>query len=177
MQHAARIYDAFINYEYTAARPLPVQENKSELTFRAYINLSTQIERVLTITKDTTRGYQGYLTELIPGKKRKGQTTSKGRYIVHRVEPLSGYKNFFAKLDSLRVDTLQNQHDFRFPFDYPFSQYIVEYKKGKLYRQFKFNTYLSARNLNKPQPKPEDLYEQLQQLLLAEFTFKTYFEN
>ncbi|HEY4875513.1 MAG TPA: hypothetical protein VIH86_08085 [Puia sp.] len=62
----------FVNFGYSGKKLLPVKTSTGEYSFRIWINNSTSIDRVISISKDTLEDFSGYLTEigvLISGKK------------------------------------------------------------------------------------------------------------
>ncbi|MDP4214175.1 MAG: hypothetical protein Q8926_16290, partial [Bacteroidota bacterium] len=54
----------FRNFLYSGERLLPVKTSTAEYFFRIWINNSTSIDRVISISKDSLEDFRGYLTEM-----------------------------------------------------------------------------------------------------------------
>jgi len=166
----------YYNMGYTADRLLPVEFSNADFEFRIWINNSTSIDRVISVSKvnDVTekgefyKGYtKSYLTEIGNWyRKRK----SKEFYKQTNVTPKSGIDGFIAKIDSLKLSGYANQpdSDFSHAFDDPFSLYIVEIKENGHYHCFKFNTIFPIKNENISK------YDAIQNLIFAEFHYTFY---
>lgn len=157
----------FTNFGYSGERLFPVSKSDSEFSFRAWVNYSTSVDRVFTVSYNKDLGYKGNILEIRKaktGKNNKDNTTFK----EFNIEPKSGFKNFIAKVDSLDLLTTQDQKDFQSALHQPFSLYVIEFKsQGKL-NQFKFNTTFPV---NKD---AEGVYKAIQELIIKEFDFKFY---
>lgn len=157
----------FTNFGYSGERFFPISKSDADFCFRAWVNYSTSIDRVFTMSYSETLGYNGSLLEIrkaAKGKNNKDNTTFK----QFNLEPKSGFKNFIAKVDSLQLLDTSDQKDFVSALHQPFSLYVIEVKsKGKT-NQFKFNTTFP---MNK---NAEGVYKAIQDLIRAEFEFKFY---
>lgn len=155
----------FRNFSYAAERLFPVKENNTDFTFRASINFSTNIDRIITISKDSLFGEQGNMIELITSERnRKGQVNT--TYHQKKIMPKDGIGNFIAKVDSLNLLDYKNQKDFEITLDQPFSLYVIEVKCKGRYNQFRFKTNMSDTST-------QDIYLKIQRFILYQFNFKS----
>lgn len=158
----------FKNFDESGIRPFPVATNASQFTFRASVNLSTSIDRILSISTDSILGDQGRIVEIWQlGRSKKGQV--KVRYVERPIIPRSGFQRFKQKVDSLNIISITSQDAFDLPFDRPFSLYAIEVKQNEKYNQFNFNSHFPDTT-----NKVERQYEQIQELILQEFDFPLY---
>jgi len=162
----------FVNLEYSGERLFPVAKNDAEFAFRARMNFSTTIDRVLTISYDKDLGYVGKLLAI---KRGKSGTKNKDNTIFKEINvtPTSGFEKFIAKVDSLNLMNLADQEENNFPltYDTPFSLYIIEIKRHGKTNQFRFNTHFPYHE------KVEEKYQKIEELLFEEFKFKFYFKK
>ena len=161
----------FYNLGYTGSRLQPIILSETNFAFRIWINNGTSIERVISVSKDSTFGSESYLDEIgIVSNKRKNQFFYKKTKIL----PMSGIDGFIAKLDSMNISETGSQKDKDVPphgMHEPFSLYVVEYKKLNKYHCFKFYTAF-------PHKSEEDTkYVQIEKIIRDEFKFKFYFNN
>lgn len=156
----------FRNLIYAGERQFLVAENNSEFTFKASFNISTSVDRLITISKDSILGYQGNLLEIfsLPAKKHQPQY----KFIQRTLTPKSGFKRFIEKIDSMNLSSVKNQENFNIGLHQPFSLYVIELKQKDRYTHFKFNAYLSKSERVEPR------YEQIVNLIFQEFDFPLY---
>jgi len=160
----------FYNFGYTGSRLQPVILSETSFAVRIWINNGTSIERVISISKDSTFGSESYLDEIgILSNKSENQFF----YKKSKIFPASGVDKFIAKLDSMNISEIENQKDKDVPshgMHEPFSLYVVEYKKLNKYHCFKFYTVF-------PHKSEEDTkYVQVEKLIRDEFKFNFYFK-
>lgn len=160
----------FRNFAYTGERLFPVAKSDADFEFRAWVNYSTSIDRVFTISYSKDWGYQGKLLEIIANKTGKHK---KDRTVFRQIniEPHSGFEKFIAKVDSLNLINTSDQANFTSALHKPFSLYVIEIKTHGKVNQFRFNTHF---------PEHEDVekeYQRIEDLLFSEFNFKFYFPN
>jgi hypothetical protein len=158
----------FRNLGYSSERLFPVKTSTAQYSFRIWINNSTSIDRVISISKDSLEDFQGYLMEvgiLDLGKKYKQY------YRQIKITPKSGFKAFKNKIDSLNLLNLSTQIDLsELPLHQPFSTYVVEFKNQNEFNTFKFGTYYPYKGqINKK-------YEAIEKLIFEEFDIKQYFK-
>jgi len=159
----------FVNMGYSGDRLFPVSENDVDFTFRAWVSLSTSIDRVFTISSDKDWGYSGKLLEIRqngPYKKNKDKTTFKEINIT----PRSGVEKFILKVDSLNLLDLKDQADsnFQIALHEPMGLYVIEIKSHGKINYFKFRTHL----INKS--RVEEKYQRVAELILKELPFDFY---
>ena len=152
---------------YSGSRLLPIKTNESEFTFRAWVNNSTSIDRVISISKDSGANYTGTLIEI--GKKINGKKHV-NYYNEISIIPLSGFVNFKKRIDSLQLQTMTSQPCcIGIPYDSPFSTYVIEIKTKQLYNCFRFDTNYPLKN------EKLDIYTSIEKLLFDEFNLHKYF--
>jgi hypothetical protein len=158
----------FRNFGYYGERLLPVKTSSSEFLFRIWINNSTSIDRVISISEDSSEGFQGYLTEL--GTLEKGKKTIQ-YYRQIKIEPKSGFEVFKNKIDSLNLLKMSTQIFLdQLPLHQPFSAYVVEFKYRNEFNSFLFDTYYPySGEINKK-------YSDLEKLIFEEFDVKQYYK-
>lgn len=143
----------------------PVKNSDPQKIFRIWINNSTSIDRILTISQDTLFGNHANLVEI--GSLSKGKR-EKDFYKKIEIVPKNGFENFFKKLDSLNLMSQQNRENFSNALHKPFSLYVVEYKNGESYNQFSFQT-------NYPNKSDEkNNYKSIENLIFKEFIWAFY---
>ena len=153
---------------YSGDRLFPIKTNKSEFTFRAWINNGTSIDRVISISKDSGSNYTGTLTEI--GKMVNGQK-HKNYYNEIQITPASGFENLRKRLDSLRIQTISSQPCcIGIVFDSPSSTYVIEIKTKELYNYIRFDTNYPLKS------EKQDIYTTIQKLLFDEFNLHKYFK-
>jgi len=157
----------FRNLGYTSDRLLPVSLSSADFEFRIWINNSTSIDRVISVSKDTLFGKGAYLTEI-------GQVFAKHKYKSKqffnqtKIVPKSGIDGFITKIDSLKLSDFQSQDEstFSVALHTPFSLYVVELKENGKYHCFKFNTHFPAKDQN------DSKYIALENFIFSEFDYK-----
>ena len=154
----------FRNFEYTSNRGFPVKSSNSDFTFKASLNLSTSVDRIITLSMDSTLGNEATLLEVFSSKKGKVKIQQSKLY------PKSGFDGFKNKVDSLNLfnENDQEEKDFELVLHKPFSLYVIEIKENEKYNQFKFNTYFPDTI------QTSDKYEKLQNLIFKEFHFQLH---
>lgn len=114
----------FRNFEYGGDRLLPAKTSNAEYYFRIWINNSTSIDRIISISKNSLEDFQGYLTEL--AILLKGKNTDQEYYRQIKIKPRNGFKAFKNEMDSLDLLNLSSQCDLpEFPLHQPFSIFVV----------------------------------------------------
>jgi hypothetical protein len=160
----------FYNFGYTASRLQPLSLEETDFSFRIWINNGTSIERVISISKDSTYGPQSYLDEI---GTLSNKTKNQFFYKKSKILPESGIDGFIAKLDSMKISEIESQKDKDVPptgMHEPFSLYVVEYKKLGKYHCFKFYTVFPHKS------KEDTKYVQFEKLIQNEFKFNFYFK-
>ncbi len=155
--------------EYTAERLLPVEFSNANFEFRVWINNSTPIDRVISVSKvndaiydhDVFKGNtKGYLVEM---SALDEDTTSVALYKKTTILPKSGIDSFIAKVDSLKLFDEEGVTDPEVFLDQPYSIYIIELKEHGKYHRFRFYT-------NFPYKKEEQgKYGKIQNFIFSEF--------
>ena len=161
------------NMGYSGERLFPLEKNESEYAFRAWINNGTSIDRVITVSFDSSFKNQAKLTEfgvLI----KKGLFKSRREFFYNESDlvPKSGFDRFFMMIDSLNLINYNSQDTFDCVFDHPFSLYVIEIKKKNKYNQFQFSTYFPNRD-----EKVDDKFEAIQRLIFKEFKYDFYMKK
>lgn len=157
----------FRNLGYSGNRLFPVKHNYSEFTFRFWINNSTSIDRVISISKDSADVIRGTLIEfghLRNGKKYKEYFKETGN------TPKDGFEIFIQKLDSLNVMDLKDKPLNEIVLHQPFSLYVVEFKKKTLFHSFSFESYYPNSY------DQQDQYAALEKLLFEQFNLVDLFK-
>jgi hypothetical protein len=159
----------FRNFEYSSEGLFPVNTSNAEYFFRIWINNSTSIDRVISISKDSLEEFQGYLTEV--GILTKGKNSKTEYYRQIKIKPRSGFKAFRNKIDSLNLLNLSTQTDMNeLPLHQPFSIYVVEFKNNNKFNTFRFDTYFPY------QGKINEKYAVIEKVIFDEFDMKQYFK-
>ncbi len=158
----------FKNLGYSGERILPVKTSTAEYSLRIWVNNSTSIDRVISISKDSLEDYTGYLTEigvLINGKK------STQYYRQIKIEPKSGFEVFRTRVDSINLLNLSTQLELLpTPSHQPFSTYVVEFKNHNEFNTFQFDSYYPYKG------KINEKYAAIEKLVFEEFEIKQYFK-
>jgi hypothetical protein len=159
----------FINFKYSGERLFPVSENDADFTFRAWVSLSTSIDRVFTISYDRDLGYVGKLLEIRGhslNQKIKDQTT----FSEINITPKTGFERFIMQVDSLNLLEMKDQdaNNFQSALHEPISMYVIEIKSHGKTNHFKFHTHITNNE------KIQVQYQKIQQLILHELPFKFY---
>lgn len=159
----------FRNFISSGDRLFPVKSSDAEFFFRIWINNSTSIDRVVSISKiDSSETFSGYFTEI--GFLMKDKKT-KSYYRQFEIEPKSGFEEFKNKIDSLNLLDLKDEKVLdELPFHQPFSSYTVEIKTNNKFNSFRFDTYYPAKG------KIEEKYEVIERLIFEEFDIPHYFK-
>jgi hypothetical protein len=162
----------FVNFGYAGERLFPVSENDAEFTFRAWVSLSTTIDRVFSISYDKDLDYAGRLLE-IRGRSLNQKIKDKTTFKELNITPRSGFEKFISKVDSLHLLELKDQPDsnFQIALHEPIALYVIEIKSHGKFNHFKFRTHL----VNKE--KVEEKYHKIQELILKELPFKFYMND
>lgn len=160
----------FRNLVYSGQSIFPIQSSDSEWVFRAWINNGTSIDRIITLSSDSTFGVQSFLDEI--GTLSKKHNKKESVYYRKALVPKSGFDNFIHKIDSLNLLNYKNQENFEYKLNHqPFSLYVIEIKVKDKYNQFSFRTHFpSELEVDK------DKYEWIQHLLFDEFNYTFYVE-
>jgi hypothetical protein len=160
----------FKNLGYSGERLLPVRASTTQYSLRIWINNSTSIDRVISISKDSLEDFKGYLAEigeLINGKK----TRQFFRQI--QIIPKSGFELFKNKIDTINLLSLTTQPELLpLPLHQPFSTYVIEIKDHNKFNNFQFDTYYP----NKAETEINEKYAAIQKLIFDEFDLKQYFK-
>ncbi|WP_457287838.1 hypothetical protein [Pedobacter sp. UYP24] len=152
----------FRNFIYSSNSGFPVKSSNSDFTFKVSFNLSTSVDRIITVSIDSVFGNQATLLEVFGLKKGKVKVAQSMLY------PKSGFAVFRSKIDSLKLFGQKDQESLEIPLHQPFTLFVVEVKENEKYNQFRFNTY-------NPYPKnASEEYERLQKLIFDEFNFHLY---
>jgi len=153
---------------YSGERLFPIMTNESEFTFRAWVNNSTSIDRIISISKDSGANYKGTLIEV--GKMVNGAKHI-NYYNEIPITPATGFENFRKRLDSLGIQKMNNQPCcIDMPYDSPSSTYIIEIRTNHLYNCFRFDTNYPSKNAK------TDGYTAIEKFLFDEFNIKKYFK-
>ena len=128
------------NYSLNAERLMPLQYSDDKKSIRVWISKSTSLDRVITITQGTDSTYSGNL--IVFGHKIDDHGKKYGYYKTALIKPSSGYANFLKRVDSLSLNSYQDQKDFEVVYDYPVEIYIVEYLHNGKYTKFIFQPNL-----------------------------------
>ncbi len=158
----------FRNFISSGDRLFPVKSSDAEYFFRIWINNSTSIDRVVSISKDSLDKFRGYFTEvgLLTNNKK-----TKQYYSQIKIEPKSGFDKFKNKIDSLNLLELTNEKDLdELPLHQPFSSYTVEIKTHNKFNSFRFDTYYPSKG------KIDGKYEAIEHLIFEEFDIPQYFK-
>ncbi|MBS1531546.1 MAG: hypothetical protein JSU01_14655 [Bacteroidetes bacterium] len=168
----------FRNMLYGGERLFPVSLNNADFTFRAYVNFSTSVDRIITVSYNKANDYEnesydGSLLEIHSHISPKKGINDRKTFKEINVIPNSGFKEFVKKVDSLNLMETKSQDLNNFPLalHQPFSLYVIEIKSHGKVNQFRFNTYFPYKT------KVEDQYEKVQQLIMDEFNIKLYLKN
>ena len=129
------------NYSLAANRLLPLQYSNDKKSIRIWISKSTSLDRVITVSKSLDSSYSCELTIFGPGLGNAQKT--KGYFIIKKLVPESGYKNFFSEIDSLNLGSLFDQKNLEVVLDHPVEIYIIEYLDNGNYSKFRFQPGLS----------------------------------
>jgi hypothetical protein len=141
----------FYNLFHSGERLLPIENNDEDIALRVWFNLGTSVERVITISMDSSKNYSGLLIEYGTLYKkrffRKGYRKSNEFFRKNEIVPKSGFENFFDLLNNLQVLNYESQKSFELITDHkPFSLFVIEYKNKENYNQFKFYPMNSSEN-------------------------------
>jgi len=161
----------FRNFLYSGERLFPIEKNDSERAFRAWINNGTSVDRVVSVSRDSSFNDQAYLFEFgFLDKKQFFKTKSESFYKDIQIKPNSGFNSFFEKIDSLDLINYTNQDSFNIAIDHqPFSIYVIEVKVNNKYNQFSFRTHFPNNRM-----KDGNKYEEIERLLFQEFKYNFY---
>ncbi|MDP4214074.1 MAG: hypothetical protein Q8926_15770, partial [Bacteroidota bacterium] len=150
-------------------RLLPVKTSTAEYFFRIWINNSTSIDRVISISKDSLEDFRGYLTEM--GNLVRGKNSKQEYYRQIEIRPRSGFKVFKNKIDRLNLLNLSTPIDLiQLPLHQPFSTYVVEFKNHNEFNCFRFDTYYPYNG------EINEKYAAVEKLIFDEFNLKQYFK-
>lgn len=164
----------FRNMAYSGERLFPLEKNDSELAFRVWINNGTSIDRVITVSFDSSFMNQGKLNEF-GFLEKKGILKSREIqfYNYKNISPKNGFAHFFQTIDSLNLIDYPSQDSFDYVINHqPFSLYVIEIKKGRKYNQFHFRTHFPDTAM-----KVDDKYTIIENLIFKEFDYKFYMKK
>jgi hypothetical protein len=153
----------FRNFEYTSNKGFPVKSSNSDFTFKASVNVSTNVDRIITVSMDSTFGNEASLLEVFSDKK------GKLKFSQTKLLPKSGFESFKIKIDSLNLMNQKDQETFEPALHHPFTLFVIEIKENEKYNQFRFNTFFPD-----TAAKTSEKYEKLQKLIFKEFQFPLY---
>jgi hypothetical protein len=148
------------NWGYSGERLFPIKTNNSNFSLRIWINNSTSVDRIISVSKDTLDDYKGYLVEY---GNLYNPSTKKCFYKESVITPKSNFSTFIRKIDDLNLFTIRNKPTIGVAEHQPISIYVVEIKRDSLYNIFKFETYYPD------QTDEKDKYQQIEKLLFDEF--------
>lgn len=151
----------FRNFGYSGERLFPIQSSDAENIVRIWINNSTSIDRVITISNDSILSPRAELIEI--GLIKNGE---KKILTQENKVPASGIANFLNKLDSLNLFKYKSQENFSPFLHEPFSLYVIEQKKGEKYNQFSFRTNFPNDN------EEETKFTILEKFIMDEFQWE-----
>ena len=158
----------FKNLGYSGDRLLPVKTSTAEYSIRIWMNNSSSIDRVISISKDSLDDFRGYLTEvgaLIKAKK------SIPYYNQTKIEPKSGFKVLKSKLDSLDLFHLSSEVDLlQLTLHQGFSTYVIEIKDHSNFNSFQFDSYYPYNG------QIGEKYAAIEKLIFSEFDIRQYFK-
>lgn len=160
------VVNPFKNLSYSGDRLFPVKSNFSDFSFRIWISNSTSIDRVISISKDSTGEFQGKLFEygrLFDGKKYKGFFRDSD------VSPKDGFVNFKRVIDSLNMLQLKDKAINEIVVHEPFSTYVIELKSKGVFNTFRFNTSYPNKTGN------SDIYSRIEEFIFDQFDIKKRF--
>jgi hypothetical protein len=161
----------FRNMSYSGERLFPLEKNDSKIAFRAWINNGTSIDRVITVSFDSSLEDQAKLIEfgfLI--KKGIFKSKDKRFYNDQKITPKSGFNHFFQTIDSLNLINYSSQDSFDYVLNHqPFSLYVIEIKEGNKYNQFYFRTHFPDRTMEVSKE-----YKLIENLIFKEFNLDFY---
>lgn len=157
----------FRNMGYSAERILPVKTSNADYELRIWVNNSTSIDRIVSISRDTLDGFSGYLSEIgiiVDGKKNNQY------YRKASIVPKSGFESFISRMDSIGILELSNQEDnLSLPLHQPFSIYVIEIKQGSRFNTFKFKSYYPYEG------QIDKKYKTIEKIIFAEFALNKLF--
>jgi hypothetical protein len=164
----------FRNMDFSGERLFPIEESSANFAFRAWINNGTSIDRVITVSNDSSFGNQCKLVEMgffsSKGLIKKNKT--KPFFNEQKIEPNCGYESFKYKVDSLKLFEITSQDTFEFVLDHqPFSLYTIEIKEGEKYNSFTFRTHFPKNE------KVQEKYEAIEKLIFEELNYHFYMNN
>jgi len=159
----------FVNMGYSADRLFPVSESNPDFSFRAWVSLSTNIDRVFSISSDKEWGTEGKLLEIIrrmPHNKNDDRTSFRETNII----PRSGFDEFVLKADSLDLVNMkgQDEKEFQITLHEPIALYVIEIKRHGKTNHFQFRAHLVN------DTKIEEKYQKVVDLILKELPFRFY---
>lgn len=159
----------FFNYGYSSDRLFPGKFSDAEYSFRIWVNNSTSIDRVISISKDSLDySFRGYFTEI--GKLSDGKK-SKPYYRQIKIEPKSGFKVFKKEIDSLDLLNVATQtNELELPEHQGVSIYVVEFKDHNKFNTFYFETYYPYKG------EINEKYAAIEKLIFKEFDIHQYFK-
>lgn len=164
----------FRNMEYSGERLFPLEKNDSKIAFRVWINNGTSIDRVITVSFDSSFMNQCRLNEF-GFLVKKGILKSRNIRFFNDKEiiPKNGFDNFFQTIDSLKLIDYSSQDSFDYVLDHqPFSLYVVEIKNNNKYNQFQFKTHFPNSKM-----EVDDKYGLIEKLIFREFDYEFYMKK
>jgi len=159
----------FVNFKYSGERLFPASENDAAFTFRAWVSISTSIDRVFTISNDSDYGNAGRLLE-IRGRSLDQKKKNLVKFKEFNITPKCGFKEFIAKVDSLNLLEIKNQPDSTFgqALHDPFSLFVIEIKEHGKFNSFRFFSHFPYKDT------VAGRYQRVQDLIFKELPFTIY---
>ena len=153
------------NWGYSGERLLPIKTNDSKFSLRIWINNSTSVDRIISISKDSLEDYKGSLVEV---GNLYNSSNKEGFFKESSITPNSGFLKFIDKIDSLNIFELPNRPGIEIVEHQPISLYVIEIKRDSLYNIFKFETHYPNQTIEKNKLQ-EDKYLEIEKLIFKEF--------
>lgn len=157
----------FVNLRYSGERYFPVAESDADFSFRAYVNFSTSVDRIFTISMDKTLGDHGSRLEIFR-LRQKGAGEPHLKFVTGGITPRNGFDAFRDKIDSLHLMALKSEQDPVIALHEPIALFVIELKDRGRYNCFKFYAHLK----NGLETRPE--YVSIKDLVLKEFDFQAH---
>lgn len=158
----------FKNMLYNGSRILPIKNNETDFSLRIWINNSTSIERIITVSSDSLTGNNCNIIELgILYKNNLFKEKKINYYSKSEVIPESGFKEFRNRVNDLNLIDMKDQvNELEISLHQPISIYIVEVKESGIYNSFKFRTYFPDTTLTNSK------FDEIQNFLFDEFNYE-----
>ncbi len=159
----------YINYGHTIDKLLPLSKSSAAFSFRIWINNSTSINRVISVSIDSSWGNECKIIEIGNLYKNK---KAQYFYSEKNISPKSGFFAFKKAIDSLNLADYKNQnpYDVEFVNHQKFSKYFVEIKQNNKYNIFEFLTYYPSKRATNT--KYDFIEKFIRQEFVINFRFK-----